>query len=156
MERDIMARIRRSALAGGMFGMLIVSTMMAQTTTAARSRAKDPGPRPNPESTIPNPVPGLSDNETALFNESLLRVSELEGSCDTCSQQPQGVPPVDPDPANPFSPLKLVNSAGMSPVFNADQCFICHSQPAIGGSSPAHNPADKIAHRLGGTNTVPP
>ena len=90
--------------------------------------AKDPGPRPNPARTIPNPVPGLNANELALFNESLLRVSELEGSCDTCSQQPQNVPPIDPDPKNPFSPLKLVNSAGMGPVFNADQCFICHFQ----------------------------
>ena len=119
-------------------------------------KAKDPGPRPNPVSPIPNPVAGLNENEAALFNESLLRVSELEGTCDTCSQQPQGVLPIDPDPSNPFSPLKLVNSAGMSPVFNADQCFVCHSQPVIGGSSPAHNPAEKIAHRLGGTNTVPP
>ncbi len=118
--------------------------------------AKDPGPRPNPASTIPNPVPGLNPNELALFNESLLRVSELEGSCDTCAQQPQNVPPADPDPKNPFSPLKLVNSAGMGPVFNADQCFICHFQPLIGGSSPAVNPASVIAHRLGGTNTVPP
>ncbi len=118
-------------------------------------KAKDPGPRPNPATAIPTPVPGLNDSETALFNESLLRVSELEGSCDTCVQQPQNTLPIDPDPNNPFSPTSLVNSAGMSPVFNADQCFICHSQPAIGGSSPAHNPAEKIAHRLGGTNTVP-
>src|SRR5215831_274444 len=118
-------------------------------------KAKDPGPRPNPASTIPNPVPGLDANELALFNESLLRVSELEGSCDTCAQQPQNVPPLDPDPTNPFSPLRLVNSAGMAPVFNADQCFICHFQPQIGGSSPATNPANTIAHRLGGTNTVP-
>jgi CxxC motif-containing protein (DUF1111 family) len=43
----------------------------------------------------------------------------------------------------------------MGPVFNADQCFICHFQPAIGGSSPAMNPAPIVAHRLGGTNTVP-
>jgi CxxC motif-containing protein (DUF1111 family) len=118
-------------------------------------KAKDPGPRPNPATTIPNPVPGLNENETALFNESLLRVSELEGSCDTCATQPQGVPPIDPDPNNPFSPLSLVNSAGMSPVFNADQCFICHFQPSIGGSATAHNPAEIIAHRLGGTNSVP-
>jgi CxxC motif-containing protein (DUF1111 family) len=131
----------------------VTSVMLAQSGIF---KAQDPGPRPNPVSPIPNPVPGLSDTETALFNESLLRVSELEGSCDTCSQQPQGVLPIDPDPANPFSPLKLVNSAGMSPVFNADQCFMCHSQPVIGGSSPAHNPAEKIAHRLGGTNVVPP
>jgi CxxC motif-containing protein (DUF1111 family) len=126
------------------------------TGLAHAQKAKDPGPRANPASTIPNPVPGLNANELALFNESLLRVSELEGSCDTCAQQPQNVPPLDPDPTNPFSPLKLVNSAGMAPVFNADQCFICHFQPQIGGSSPATNPANTIAHRLGGTNTVPP
>ena len=118
-------------------------------------KAHDPGPRPNAQSPVPNPVPGLNENETALFNESLLRVSELEGSCDTCSQQPPNTPPIDPDPDNPLSPQSLVNSAGMSPVFNADQCFICHSQPQIGGSSPAHSPAEKIAHRVGGTNIVP-
>ncbi len=140
-------------------GLLVVITaIFAASANAQQSRwprASDPGPRPNPSSPIPQAVAGLSDNENALFIESLLRVSELEGSCDTCSQQPQGVPPIDPDPNNPFSPKSLVNSAGMSPVFNADQCFSCHSQPAIGGSSPAHNPADTIAHRLGGTNTVP-
>jgi len=43
----------------------------------------------------------------------------------------------------------------MGPVFNADQCFVCHSQPQIGGSSPKANPAKLIAHRLGGTNVVP-
>jgi len=119
-------------------------------------RAKDPGPRPNPASPIPQPVPGLNDNETALFIESLLRVSELEGTCDTCAQQPQNQLPIDPDPNNPFSPRSLVNSAGIGPIFNADQCFICHSQPQIGGSSPRVNPAHVIAHRLGGTNVVPP
>ena len=118
-------------------------------------RPHDPGPRPNPASAIPKPVPGLNNNETALFYESLLRVSELEGTCDTCAQQPQNGLPVDPDPSNPFSPRGLVNSAGMGPVFNADQCFICHSQPLIGGSSPRMNPAEVIAHRLGGTNVVP-
>jgi hypothetical protein len=117
--------------------------------------AHDPGPRPNPRSAIPKPVWGLNANEQALFTESLLRISELEGTCDTCAQQPQSVPPVDPDPKNPFSPLALVNSAGMGPVFNADQCFICHFQPQIGGSSPKVNPASIIAHRLGGTNVVP-
>jgi CxxC motif-containing protein (DUF1111 family) len=145
---------KRALLIAVSLGAAITSVMVAQN--GGLFKAKDPGPRPNPTSPIPNPVSGLSDNETALFNESLLRVSELEGTCDTCSQQPQGVPPIDPDPNNPFSPTTLVNSAGMGPVFNADQCFICHSQPVIGGSSPAHNPAEKIAHRLGGTNVMPP
>ena len=145
--------MKRSILVVWMSVVLITAAVVAEN--AGLFKARDPGPRPNPASPIPNAVSGLSENENALFIESLLRVSELEGSCDTCSQQPQGVPPIDPDPNNPFSPTTLVNSAGMSPVFNADQCFICHSQPAIGGSSPAHNPAEKIAHRLGGTNSVP-
>ena len=145
--------IRRSVFIAGILTGVIATAVVAQN--GGFFKAKDPGTRTNPASPIPNPVAGLNDNETALFNESLLRVSELEGTCDTCSQQPQGVPPIDPDPSNPFSPLKLVNSAGMSPVFNADQCFICHSQPVIGGSSPSHNPAEKIAHRLGGANIVP-
>jgi CxxC motif-containing protein (DUF1111 family) len=146
--KDILKQLALAILLAGLVG----SPLLAEDHGF---KSHDPGPRPNPATAIPNPVPGLGENETALFDESLLRVSELEGSCDTCGQQPPNVPPIDPDPNNPFSPLGLVNSAGMSPVFNADQCFICHSQPAIGGSAPAKNPAEKIAHRLGGTNTVP-
>jgi CxxC motif-containing protein (DUF1111 family) len=132
------------------------SAVCAQTPLDWRGdAAADPGPRPNPASAIPQPVRNLNHNETALFIESLLRVSELEGTCDTCAQQSQNQLPSDPDPTNPFSPRGLVNSAGMGPVFNADQCFICHSQPQIGGSSPKVNPANLIAHRLGGTNAVP-
>jgi len=148
-------RTRRFVVTSAALVLLIGSTLLAQNNDS-RSKAKDPGPRPNPASPVPSPVPHLNPNEAALFTESLLRVSELEGTCDTCAQQPQAVPPIDPDPKNPFSPSKLVNSAGMGPVFNADQCFICHSQPLIGGSSPAVNPASVIAHRLGGTNVVPP
>ncbi len=118
-------------------------------------RAKDPGPRANPKSLIPKPVPGLNANEIALFNESLLRVSELEGTCDTCVQQPQNGPPIDPDPNNPFSPTGLVNSAGMGPVFNADQCVTCHMQPTLGGSATKHNAAQTVARRQGATNVVP-
>ena len=150
---------------GGMAAASVLTLTLAASSLAANleqaqterfgARARDPGPRANPATAIPQPVPGLDQNETALFIESLLRVSELEGTCDTCAQQPQNQLPSDPDPNNPLSPLGLVNSAGMGPVFNADQCFICHSQPQIGGSSPKVNPARLIAHRLGGTNVVP-
>jgi len=138
----------------GLIGGLIALSLMGAAAVAGP--AKDPGPRPNTATEVPKPIDGLNGNEKLLFQESLLRVSELEGTCDTCAQQPQNVLPIDPDPNNPFSPRSLVNSAGMGPVFNADQCFICHSQPLIGGSSPKSNPATIIAHRLGGTNTVPP
>src|SRR5262252_9459372 len=126
----------------GVVALIATTSSFADgSSISSLSKAHDPGPRPNPSSMIPKPVPGLRQNEAALFYESLLRVSELEGTCDTCAQQPQNVPPIDPDPNNPFSPRSLVNSAGMSPVFNADQCFICHFQPQIGGSSPKHSPA---------------
>jgi CxxC motif-containing protein (DUF1111 family) len=138
--------------------LLLVAAAAFSTPASADNDffgAHDPGPRPQPASPIPKPLPRLTANEVALFNESLLRVSELEGTCDTCAEQPQGVMPIDPSPANPFSPISLINSAGMGPVFNADQCFICHSQPQIGGSSPKSNPAHTIATRAGATNTVP-
>ena len=147
-------RTRVAAIAAAAFCVLgfAAYALGDQPTSAVR----DPGPRPNPDSPIPKPVPGLNNVEAGLFIESLLRVSELEGTCDTCAQQPQNTLPIDPSPTNPFSPRALVNSAGMGPVFNADQCFICHSQPQIGGSSPSANPAHLIATRLGGTNVVPP
>ena len=71
---------------------------------ASGGHAADPGPRPNPASVVPHPVPGLSQNEQALFFESLLRVSELEGTCDTCSQQAQNQLPIDPDPEQSLLP----------------------------------------------------
>ena len=147
-----------SRILGALAGVMLIfgfANSDADNVSPSRGSAHDPGPRLNPSSPVPNPVPGLNANETALFIESLMRVSELEGTCDTCAQQPQSVLPVDPDPNNPFSPRRLTNSAGMGPVFNADQCFICHSQPQIGGSSPKANPARLIGHRLGGTNVIP-
>ncbi len=48
---------------------------------------------------------------------------------------------------------------GLGPAFNGDSCFMCHSQPAIGGSSPGPgtpgftaNPQIAVAKALGATN----
>jgi CxxC motif-containing protein (DUF1111 family) len=51
-------------------------------------------------------------------------------------------PPVSPD-------------AGLGPRFNALSCASCHSQPAVGGTSPAVNPEVAAATANGATNTVP-
>ena len=51
-------------------------------------------------------------------------------------------PPVSPD-------------AGLGPRFNALSCASCHSQPAVGGTSPATNPQVAAATANGATNTVP-
>src|SRR5215813_2362037 len=45
--------------------------------------------------------------------------------------------------------------AGLGPRFNLDSCGGCHSQPAIGGSSPAVNPQVAFASKDGGTDQVP-
>jgi CxxC motif-containing protein (DUF1111 family) len=43
---------------------------------------------------------------------------------------------------------------GLGPAFNQNSCATCHSQPALGGSSPATNPqvANNFAHLNGATN----
>src|SRR5207302_314717 len=39
--------------------------------------------------------------------------------------------------------------------FNSNQCLSCHSQPSVGGSSPATNPLIRIATLDGARNVVP-
>src|SRR5438876_6814611 len=44
---------------------------------------------------------------------------------------------------------------GLGPRFNLDSCGGCHSQPAMGGTSPATNPQIAVATKNGATNTRP-
>jgi CxxC motif-containing protein (DUF1111 family) len=44
---------------------------------------------------------------------------------------------------------------GLGPTFNLDSCSGCHSQPTIGGTSPATNPQVAVATLLGAKNVVP-
>src|SRR3989475_2227010 len=46
-------------------------------------------------------------------------------------------------------------SNGLGPRFNSNQCLSCHSQPSVGGSSPATNPLIRIATLEGARNAVP-
>jgi len=108
----------------------------------------DPGVRAGPTG-AGGPLPGLDENELKLFNEGLFRATELEATCDTCSDVTPGTA------IPPGSPADTTNSAGLGGRFNADQCLACHSQPAPGGTSPAVNPSFAIAHHKGATNAVP-
>jgi CxxC motif-containing protein (DUF1111 family) len=52
--------------------------------------------------------------------------------------------------------------AGLGPRFNGNSCFMCHTQPAIGGTSPGlgtplfnGNPQITLAHLHGATNIIP-
>jgi CxxC motif-containing protein (DUF1111 family) len=76
------------------------------------------------------PLQGLTADETAFFLDGQARFAEIE----------------------------VVNKGannGLGPRFNSNQCFSCHSQPNMGGTSPAANPLPEVAALDGAKNAVP-
>ena len=114
----------------GVFAVL--ACIGAAGTLEAQSVARDPGVRGGPPG-AGGSLPGLSADEQALFGTGLaamVRVQSVQGT----------LPGTD---------------AGLGPTFNLDGCAGCHSQPAVGGSSPLVNPQVAVATRAGATNVVP-
>ena len=89
---------------------------------------RDPGVRGGPPG-AGGSVPGLTQNELALFIEGKLRTTQLEAVCDTCSDVTLGS-----DTGEDPNLATLTNSSGLGARFNGDQCSVCHMQPVIGGS----------------------
>jgi CxxC motif-containing protein (DUF1111 family) len=86
---------------------------------------RDPGVRGGPAG-AGGQLPGLTEDQIAFFELGLEDFAEAEGVGD-----------------------------GLGPRFNADGCGTCHSQPAIGGTSPAENPLVALATAFGARNVVP-
>jgi len=101
--------------------------------SGGKSSAKDPGPRGAPIG-AGGPIANLSPEQLRFFNDAAQRFVNSEGVAD-----------------------------GLGPTFNADSCGICHSQPAIGGSSPSKtafpnvgpNPQVALATANNGQNKLP-
>ncbi len=110
---------------------LILSFLAFVFVVQGQNRATDPGPRGGAAG-AGGPIVGLdaSSGSTDYFNDGQTRFQEIE---------------------------TVQNSAniGLGPTFNSNQCSSCHSQPAIGGSSPAVNPQVSVANLDGATNTIP-
>ncbi len=87
---------------------------------------RDPGPRTGPTQSG-KPLAGMTAGELQYFQQGLDAFSETD---------------------------EVVN--GLGPRFNLDSCKGCHSQPAVGGTSPAQNPQIPVAHKLGAINRIPP
>jgi CxxC motif-containing protein (DUF1111 family) len=85
----------------------------------------DPGPRSGPPS-AGGPLPGLGANELAFFTAARVTFAEVE-----------------------------TFQNGLGPRMNLNSCAGCHTQPAIGGTSPATNPSVAFAGLLGPPNTLP-
>jgi len=146
-------------------GALLIAVFVVAASASVCFAQQDPGVRQGPAG-AGNPIPNFTANQLDMFNEGRFRVTELEATCDTCSDLTPGTP-TGQDPLL----QTITNSAGLGARFNADQCSACHSQPAIGGSGgflvpnpeappsqrrPPENPMfDLIPHRRGERNQVP-
>jgi len=122
----IPGRIRAKSLCGALTAALITcSYTLGQT----RRSPVDPGVRGGVAS-AGGPLQGLTADETAFFLDGQARFAEVE----------------------------VVNKGannGLGPRFNSNQCFSCHSQPTMGGTSPAKNPLPEVAALDGAKNAVP-
>jgi CxxC motif-containing protein (DUF1111 family) len=95
------------------------------TDPGVRHAATDNGP--------PLALAGLAPDELAFFEDGMARFATIEVV--SGANQRQG--------------------NGLGPGFNSNQCSSCHSQPYMGGSSPAANPLIQVANADGATNTIP-
>lgn len=110
-----------------------INIVRAQNTPLA----VDPGPRPGPQPTTGagHPIPGLPADQVTFWVDGLILFGDTVSVKGSLSGEPL---------------------AGLGPAFNGNSCLLCHSQPAIGGSSPSQNPQIGIANLDGATNTIPP
>jgi hypothetical protein len=118
-----------------------------------------------------NPTTGaqISPNELRSFMEGIKRAGQLESTCDTCADVTDGSPVTGLGELDPIFPQFHTNSNGLGARHNADQCFLCHSQPTLGGSGglivpnpgqanplPPENPMFRLVpNRFGKRNLVP-
>jgi CxxC motif-containing protein (DUF1111 family) len=138
----------------------MVETSLAQVDPGVRGGAPGAG------GPISSSVAPLTTEQLYLFTEGLRRFNQLEAVCDNCSDLLLGA-----DPGEDPRLATKTNSSGLGSRFNGDQCTVCHSQPAPGGSGgflvpnpqdppsrfrPPENPMfSLIPHRKGGANRVP-
>jgi hypothetical protein len=157
--------------------MALVSTFMCTAVAQAQcppGTACDPGPRPvgsqsatfaGPVSSVsgallPTPIVNTRQPADANGNEGAGRVIANAGAEGKFWGDSGGV----------FGQLASVNGAtdpasgnptllGLGPAFNGNSCFMCHAQPAVGGTSPGvgtpgftQNPQITVATAFGASN----
>ena len=133
-------------------------------------------PIPHPPLISPHPSTGAAAtaNEAASFREGIIRAGQLESTCDDCGMVTDGSLVLGRNEMDPSFPQFTTNSNGLGARHNSDQCFACHAQPTLGGSSgflvpnarqvalrqqppqaPENPQFNLIPHRFGRQNTVP-
>jgi len=113
------------------FGGILTVALITCVSTLGQTRSApvDPGVRGGPAG-AGGPLKGLTADETAFFQDGQARFADVEV-------------------------VTKGSNNGLGPRFNSNQCLSCHTQPAMGGSSPAKNPLPDVARLNGAKNTVP-
>jgi CxxC motif-containing protein (DUF1111 family) len=120
------------ACAALMSAGVVGESIAAQSTSAVR--AADPGVRhATTDNGPPIPLSGLAADELYFFQDGMARFDTIEVVSGAVQRQ----------------------GNGLGPRFNSNQCSGCHSQPYMGGSSPAQNPLLRVATAAGATNEIP-
>jgi CxxC motif-containing protein (DUF1111 family) len=107
-------------------GFVYFGAETVSSQTGRVLRAQDPGVRGG-AAAAGEPLAGITDHENEYFLAGKEEFEEVEEV-----------------------------SEGLGPTLNLDSCGGCHSQPAIGGTSPAINPQVAFATANGGRDLVPP
>ena len=128
-------------------------------------------PIPHPPVISPNPTSGatININELASFEEGVRRAGQLESTCDGCADVPDGTPVVGLGELDPDFPQFHTNSNGLGARHSGDQCFVCHTQPTLGGAGgllvpnpgqgtplPPENPMFRLVPRRFGKQNITP
>src|SRR5713226_1809340 len=124
--------IRRNAAVKVFAGVVAAALAMCVYTRSQSQAAPapvDPGARGGAPG-AGTPLDGLSADETAFFQDGLAKFLDIES-------------------------VTGGQNNGLGPRFNSNQCLSCHSQPSVGGTSPATNPLIAIATLDGARNVVP-
>ena len=124
--------IRRNAAVKVFAGVVAAVLAMCVCTGSQGQAARgpvDPGVRGGAPG-AGTPLDGLTADETAFFQNGLAKFLDVES-------------------------VTGGENNGLGPRFNSNQCLSCHSQPSVGGTSPATNPLIAIATLDGARNVVP-
>ncbi len=101
--------------------------------TFQNTTARDPGARIGTDS-AGKPLPSLSADELAYFNDGLARFNEVDSV----------------DGTEPGA-----TGRGLGPTFNLNSCSGCHAFPTTGGTSPSVNPQFAVGAEYFATNSMP-
>src|SRR5205807_3727750 len=123
---------RRNAafkISAGVFAAALAMCVCTRSQGQAARAPVDPGVRGGAPG-AGTALEGLTADETALFQNGLAKFLDIDS-------------------------VTGGENNGLGPRFNSNQCLSCHSQPSVGGTSPATNPLTVIATLDGARNVVP-